>query len=383
MSKPSYTVTVFPSSLSPHLSQIYSGLMELAALRQIRLCWARPTRTSVESTLWLHVERTSDGESRALFFDLFDQASFADIQALDKCTSYFKRSYARSSINHLPNEFQARIRPYGLNFPCSTERLFTSMQFRKYVMALRESDVLGNTIASRRIARAMLNELVLPKLPRWCQSFYFAQQSQFAPSVYTCSPNDESQSRVLYRTRLFDVSEDWTEPVREHAVTINRERIKLVRLLRSRLGNTFVGGIYGSRKTLATCPRECICPHRMNKRTYLALVKRCAVTVVSRGLRNSIGWRLAECCAAGRAIVAEPLAFSLPSPLVEGEHLVTYDSADECVDKCELLLEQPELVRTMRRASYQYFQSEVRPVALVANRLDDAFANDSETTQPD
>ena len=60
--------------------------------------------------------------------------------------------------------------------------------------------------------------------------------------------------------------------------------------------------------------------------------------MASTGLHGSTGWKLAEYVAAGRAIVTEPLRYTLPGGFEEGKNYKTYTSPAECEEQLRQLL---------------------------------------------
>jgi hypothetical protein len=74
------------------------------------------------------------------------------------------------------------------------------------------------------------------------------------------------------------------------------------------------------------------------------------------------------------AIVSEPFRPLLPVPMVSGSHLVTFTEPEQCADACERLLDHPDEVQALREGGWTYYRDEVRPDALMRNRLADLAA---------
>src|SRR5262249_58445195 len=70
--------------------------------------------------------------------------------------------------------------------------------------------------------------------------------------------------------------------------------------------------------------------------------------------------------AASRCIVAEPVRNALPRPLLPGEHLLEFHTAEECVARCGDVLASAGLQRRLRDAAWEYWREEGRPEVRVA-----------------
>lgn len=85
------------------------------------------------------------------------------------------------------------------------------------------------------------------------------------------------------------------------------------------------------------CP-ELIVPDKLTgKRAYLHRMQHTEICVASTGLHGSTGWKLAEYVAAGRAIVTEPLRYTLPGGFEEGKtikHIRPRQSARRSCGSC-------------------------------------------------
>jgi hypothetical protein len=149
---------------------------------------------------------------------------------------------------------------------------------------------------------------------------------------------------------------------------LNAMRIQLVRTLRRRFGDRFVGGVQRDRYSERQCP-DCVTDAGTSKAHYLELMKSHLVAIASTGLHGSIGWKLAEYVAASRCIVSEPIHATLPEPLLRGVHYLEYRTPDECADACERILGDPELANAMRRDNAEYYRRALEPGALMLRHL--------------
>ncbi|MFR9066750.1 MAG: hypothetical protein ACLVJH_07270 [Faecalibacterium prausnitzii] len=106
---------------------------------------------------------------------------------------------------------------------------------------------------------------------------------------------------------------------------VNADRIELLHRLQSAFPAQFTGGVSDNACAQQLCP-ELILPDKLTgKRAYLHRMQHTEICVASTGLHGSTGWKLAEYVAAGRAIVTEPLRYTLPGGFEEGKNYKTYD----------------------------------------------------------
>jgi len=106
---------------------------------------------------------------------------------------------------------------------------------------------------------------------------------------------------------------------------------------------------------------------------YLAFSKQHLVGVSSRGLHGSVPFKIAEYVAASLAIVSEPLHCELPTAFVDGRDFLAFRTPDECVERCERILNSPTLAAELRRASRRYYLSELQPASHMQALLQRAF----------
>ena len=92
------------------------------------------------------------------------------------------------------------------------------------------------------------------------------------------------------------------------------------------------------------------------KRAYLHRMQHTEICVASTGLHGSTGWKLAEYVAAGRAIVTEPLQYTLPGGFEEGKNYKTYTSPAECETQLRQLLADPAAILAMAQHNAVYYQ---------------------------
>ena len=119
------------------------------------------------------------------------------------------------------------------------------------------------------------------------------------------------------------------------------------------------------------CAPELIVPDKLTgKRAYLHRMQHTEICVASTGLHGSTGWKLAEYVAAGRAIVTEPLRYTLPGGFEEGKKSIKHIRPQaECEAQLRQLLADPAAILAMAQHNAAYYQTWLRPEQQVRQAL--------------
>jgi len=373
-------IRVHPISNSWYAAQIYAGLFDLAAAGEIKLEFTDEPLARIcerdwgwannDHLVYLELHR-SGSKPIKVCYDMLDGPEIISLNGLEHCDVYFKRSYDLDFLVRETDEWHRtgkdwvnKVLPFGLNCPaCSVNeygKLKRALIFEKETGAFRTSFkpmVKGWFANPVGTLRGIATRVLLGN------PWGLTPMREVTPDV-------PAEDKVLIQTRLFDptMGKHFAAEYEE----LNQYRIRVVRLLKNELGSRFVGGFLSDPISQKACP-DLLTQHRVNRRSYFELVKRCKVAVFTRGLRQSTGWRFPEFFAASRCIVSEPLAYGLPEPLVEGKHVVTFSSPEAALESCLRMLEEPDLARTMREETFAYYERNVRPNALVRNTLNSAI----------
>lgn len=363
-------VKVYPDLYSPHHSQIYSGLSDLAKEGKIDLKFTSRFESEVKtsipnSTLWLQVTDSENGKGRNVCFDLFDGCEISSIQRLRLCDVYFKRSFSEQSLSKLDSIDRAKVHPYGLNHEC---RSINERQIlrRLIIFHLSRRTLFKNpgrfiNHLATEIVRYFLLKLnidVFNLKPISCYEFLV-------------KPGEPAEPTILFQTRLWSSHE--TPRISESRLNeLNDMRVKTVRILKNKFAGRFIGGLIPTDYARQYYP-DLLAVEKTNRRDYLNLVKRCLICVTSTGLHDSIGFKLPEYLAASRCIVSEPINFQLPVSLKEGGNYLSYRTPEECVEACEKILSNSKFADQMRQDNYEYYLEEVLPPKLLFKRLNTAL----------
>jgi hypothetical protein len=337
-------------------------------LNKIKLAFSRKL-TGVphdleDKLLWMEVHNLKTDRIRKLCFDMRDSGTLLSVDSINQADLYFKRSYDVEFIESLDDSLRTKIRPYGLYYPCRSNKEIATLTLKH----LYQYHVIDHMLATNPF-RAMRRILGYP-LKLLIGNRVAKELSMNLHPISTSLEVDSkapAQSSVLFLTRVWETNGRSAE----HAARrkeLNDMRAEIVRALKSRFKDRFVGGLQYSRFAEKHYP-DCISTWETDKSSFLKLLKKCLVTVTTTGLHESIGAKLAEYVAASRCIVTEPLKQKLPTPLNEGRHILTFNDPDHCVEACERLLDDTTLAREMRRNNEAYYRSELKPSVLMFKHL--------------
>jgi hypothetical protein len=142
--------------------------------------------------------------------------------------------------------------------------------------------------------------------------------------------------------------------------------------MRAEFGDRTIGGVVADSYARQFYP-DVLAENNTHRFLYLRLLKKSAVAIYTRGLHQSLAFKLAEYLAAGLCIVSEPLLHELPVPLEAGVHYLPFTTHEECIRQCRWLLDNPAEAAAIRKANVCYYQRYVEPQSHVRLLLDRAF----------
>lgn len=337
------TAYVSPALSLYHTAKVLSGLSALSARGEIRLALAQARSCYQAQGAGLLLEVQRERGMVRLGIDLHDRHDVLADALLEASDIYLKRSFRRSYIETLGESVRKKVRPFGLNYGCLGRgvgrRLFRAVGMS---MALRA----GKSVLLRREdAREQVNSLrVFYVLPR--------------PAEFESPPEASARPMIVFQTRVWeahDVAPDSHEEV-------NAARVELVRKLRARFGDRFIGGLVPTPYAQRRYP-DALTPFGTRRREYVALSRSATIGIYTRGLNDSIAFKLPEYLASSKVVVADGFKNELPIPLVEGQHYLGFTEADECIEKCERALSDATMAAQMRRDNFRYYQQYVEPSA--------------------
>lgn len=256
---------------------------------------------------------------------------------LKDCEFYFKRSFSAEKNEKLLPGYAEKMYPMGFN----------------YHLTHRQNP----------INEPLWKHMLKPLMGR-------APDRYFVPEVFEGKAERiDREPKILFLTRLWEQEADLPPEVNEERNVINEMRIRIVRTLREKYGDCFVGGVNDtplSREIAA----DLIMPAEYTERKkYVKLLHSCDICIGSMGLFESIGWKTGEYVAAAKAIVNERFHYSVPGGYREGEHYLPFETAEECLASVEALVRDPEKLYAMKKANEIYYREYLKPEVLVENSL--------------
>jgi hypothetical protein len=376
-----YHIRVYPLSQSWYASQIYTGLFDLHAAGRIslefisnpmhRICerdWGHRNNESI-----VYLELIAPGRDViTVCYDMLDGPEIISLNGLQHCDVYFKRSFDHrflvSEWDHW-HEWEGdpvnKVLPYGMNCPVASKHEFANLK-RAILCELATGETVRSIVPR---LKSWIGEPV-PALRHFGSRLLRGNENRRTPML-EIEPNTPAEDRILFQTRLFDPAEGKHFAAEFEA--LNRYRIEVLRAIKREFGPRLVGGFIPDALSKKECP-DLLTTNRWSRAAYFKLVRECKVALFTRGLRQSTGWRLPEFFAASRCIVAEPLAYALPEPLVPGTNFLEFRSPDEAVAHCEQLFSEPGRAEQMRTEAFEYYRRNIRPDALILNSLNAAVA---------
>lgn len=244
------------------------------------------------------------------------------------CDYYFKRSYSTQKNQAFGfDDYVEKMYPLGLNYMVSYK---------------------GNPY-SKESLKGMLYVLRGDK-----PSSYFTSDKFYCPVIYK-----EKSANIIFFTRLWDGEDD-----------INNTRIKIIRHLKKKLGDRFIGGIRDSELARKFSPDLIVSKRQTERGRYLRMVQDSDICIGSTGLHDSIGWKTAEYVVMGKAIVCEELKYEVPGGFSPEKNYIPFSDAEGCVNAVERLVNDPEYMYQMKLNNVMYYYQYLMPDRMIKRTLD-------------
>jgi len=356
--KPTYHVRWLVSPLhdAHGTSSFVAGLGLLANSGFLELSLEPLKSTQLEPhVMHLVVRELASGRVQHIAFEVFDRADRFDFVTIRQVDTYFKQTLDRRFLSDLPTEFRDRVQAGGLTFgTCATgtRRLVARSAFTSCRAHAMSYGLRATPGAINRMRKDVLNI-----------------SSTLLASDWERTETDRLRGDVVFQTRLWRPSQD-------HAMDrggINQARVGVVRALRNAFGSGDQIGLIYSEFAASEAP-DALLTKKVSRKEYARQLRTSLISVNTHGLDGSPGFKIGESLAAGAAIVSQPFQFELPEPLQPGVNFLSFESPEECVQQCKLLLDDQDLAERMRFENLRYYQRHVRPEAHARNLLDWTFA---------
>ena len=279
---------------------------------------------------------------KKLVYDLGDGYNVPEdiMTGMEDSDFYFKRSFSAEKNRALLRGFEGKMHPLGLYFRVTHK----------------------NNPINEPLWKALLKPLMGKASARY-----------FVPKVFVGKPEPEGERplRILFLTQLWNDHEPgFSQEENAERTYINQMRIDIIRALRARYGDGFIGGLNDNALSRSWAPDLIMPAEYTERKRYLKLVHSCDICIGSMGLFESIGGKTGEYVAAAKAIVNERLHYTVTGNFAEGTHYLSFETVEECLAAVQKLVEDPQLRLAMKQANAEYYRNFLRPDVLVKNTLE-------------
>lgn len=271
--------------------------------------------------------------------------NWIDEEILRGVDFYFKRSYDENFVSQLKE--REKVFPLGLNYQVSSGE--------RDVFQLERAAFYGGKDKIKALVKGL-------HIGRKGETEQLRNMESY--------PDLNAPPKVLFMARAWDTNLIENKAQKESVEALNETRAECVRGLRKEFGDKFYGGLAHSdyskkRFKDSLLPDETL----SNKRAYLKILRDFPVCVTTAGLNGSNGWKLGEYVAFSKAIVTEPLQFQATGDFAEEKNYLEFTAPEQLIASVARLFEDKDLRLSMMMNNYRYYQSYVRPDALVLNSL--------------
>lgn len=349
-----YSVTLYYNK-SVHTSRLMTGFHMLEQARRIQLKTIENTG-NFRSIPYDAIQVEIAGKT--ITFDMSDRwclMTEEGINHIRKVDVYFARSYSSDPDERLPqsDEYMNKVKPFGFDY------------YATYP---------GNPMDQKNSVGSRLNQFI--------RNVSGYEKCMYVPYFEGKADKKEKDFRIIFMTRLWnpdDINPDDSsdsETVRQYKQYmieerhyINDQRIKIIRELKNKFGNSFTGGIHKDDFSIQICPDLVLNRSKTRKKAYIDAMKSSDICISTMGLHKSIGWKTGEFVAAARAIIAEKFLYDVPGNFDDGNHYISFHTADECLSAVESLYNDPDRVYAMKKANELYYQEFLKPDQQIVNAL--------------
>ena len=295
----------------------------------------------------------NDDSYKLLAFDFHDSNTFFSKEGLGKADFYFKRTYTEKEVDFISKKYSKRFYPMGIPFMLRPNKVFQKNRLKKlHLEQLIKQKFKINRNLFQNITKALNQHKTI-----WRGFVHTRKLLDFEKLVEA-----KDLTSTFYQKRFFP------NEINEDTRLVHEQRVAIVRLLKQNFEKYFVGGIKAD-KNLPEKFRDTASSIQGSQSQFLKALQDCGICIYTRGLGNSIGWTLPEFMSQGKAIIAEKQEVVFPQPLIHGKHLLYFDTFEELKDLIQQLIDQPELVRQLSKASRLYYDKFISPKVFFENIL--------------
>ncbi len=340
------------SSTLSHISQIVTGFYLLKKAKKITL---KTVDATSERNLPhdLFIEARINGH--LVGFDVCDGVD-TDMD-IDRYFSYldtsgvefvFLRSFSKDILRIFPQQHREKMFPLGMNYHVSFYR---------------------NPLNSVRYCAGGVDVKLKKLITNFAKFLFGISKSISVKSFETKSKSLNNPHKILFFARLWKPEDNLDNRGFEECKQINMMRISIIRKLKEKYPQSFIGGLEDTSYTRETAPDLIVNKKFTKKKNYLKTMKNSDICIASMGLHKSIGWKNAEYVAAGRAIVCEQLYYDVPGDFSDGKNYLSFKNADECIEKVSILYENPKEILKMQNENKKYYNDYLKPDSIIMNAI--------------
>lgn len=295
------------------------------------------------------------GKHKKLIYDMHDGYAYNVNFSLQEAVTidvYYKRSVNKDlTIKKFPKQLQEKVKtlPFNYNVTCKENPLNKN----NIISFSKKTGVKTNILYS------------LKTLVKGSNSF-------FDNEIFNSKVTVNKKPKIIFSTRLWDPKEiGLSEELMEERRRINKERIALVKSLKTEFKDRFVGGVQYSKISKKTCPELTLPFNTTLRKNYIELMKSADICIATSGLHKSIGWKLGEYVAASKCVVHTPFFYETYSDFQENKNYFSYESNDELMKTLNYLVENPKTVYETKVNNKIFFEANLRPDRLIYNSIKD------------
>lgn len=354
-------VTIFTPQDLNHSSYMQTGLFELEERGEIDVEVRKDTNKRLGRIITKNgvVEQSNHPQPKTSYYlledfklrkkiffaaDLYDVSHFFSEYALKNCEFIFKRNFNSEHINLLQDKFNAKLLPAGLTFGCQTKH-------KKKWNLFKQAYFVANARLSLKFNKNLYKK-ILQLISKTSEHLRYVTKGRSLEEFRNYS--EGAELRVFYQVRCFPRIDD------EDVQKIHQQRTELIKILKLKLGEDFFGGLVPGKVANELYP-EYITNLPTDPVSYLNLIKNSAICIYTKGLQNSPARKLPEYLSQAKCIVAEKFTTELQEPLVEGEHIMYFNTPEECAEICSYLLKNPKKVKELSRNARKYYENYIDP----------------------
>lgn len=295
------------------------------------------------------------GKHKKIIYDMHDGYAYNidfSLQESDDIDIYYKRSVNKDlTVKKFPEKLQEKVKalPFNYHVTCKENPL--------------NRDGLASLSKKTSVKSKLFNTL---------KTVVKGTEGSFNNELFNSKIIINKTPKIMFSTRLWDPEfVGLSGELAEERLKINKERIDLIKELKTEFKDGFIGGIQYSKIAKDTCP-ELILPFNTTlRKNYIRLMKSADICVATSGLHRSIGWKLGEYVAASKCIVHTPFFYETYGDFKENKNYFSYENNDKLVMVLKSLIEDPKTVYETKVNNKLYFEANLRPDRLVYNSIKD------------